>query len=391
MRRFLSYLIPFAILFMTGSLTAYAQQETPTTTPTPSPTAIPVTLHLLADVDTLTLYVSTQENLLLSGLELRIRDSGGNAQTISIPTLFDILPLADFYAQPDSCFILRLAGSNSPLPGTCSQPNRIFRRDVARADVFWYDSLRSAPRDIVVMNNGALVTSCPAALPNCPIQWYVPPSSPATATPTPGISPTSTLAPTLAQAPVLSLAAACDGDDAVFYVSNTGATLLHSVIWDGYYNREYLLGGTIQPMASGIMNSFFWRFENTNGVETRIDLRDTEDIIFTNNSAAITCPQGLSVPMAVPTSVEVVQAYPCDATVVSPGGSPSVLLNIVHTLPRSNAPLQNAIEWGTVVSVQRKITESGSTQVWYEIFDDTATRLGWIPAEYAALSASCPP
>ena len=391
MRLPLRSLILLIILCVVGDLSVFAQQtETPALSPTPSPTTIPVTLHLLTDVDTLTLYIASPENLLLAGLELRILDSAGDAQTITIPALFDILKLADSYAQPGSCFVLRLVGTDSPLPGTCSQPNRVFRRDIARADVFWYDALRSEPRDIIVMNNGTLVTSCPAALPNCPIQWYVP-LPPSAATPTPGDSPTAVLSPTPGNVPILSLAAACDGGDAVFYVSNTGAALLHSVIWDGYYNGKYLLGGTIQPIASGIMNSFFWRFENTDSGETRITLRPIEGIIFANDSAAITCPQGLSVPMVLPTSVEVVKEYPCSATVVSPGGSASVLLNIVRSLPRSNAPLQNSIEWGSDVRIQRKITESGSMQAWYEIYDAHETRLGWIPVEFTTLSESCPP
>lgn len=145
--------------------------------PTQSPVAMTpgaVTLHLMADMDTLTLYVAAQSNLFLGGLELRVKNNENNIQVVKIPERFDILELTNFYAQPGTCFVLRQAGTDSPLPDTCTQSNQVFRYDVARADVFWYDTLHNIPRDIVVMNNDELVTICPAALPNCPIQWYVP-------------------------------------------------------------------------------------------------------------------------------------------------------------------------------------------------------------------------
>ncbi len=179
----------------TLSLLITATPEIKTDTPAPPITATPtlviinptqppvattpgaVTLHLMADVDTLTLYVAAQNNLFLGGLELRVKNDDNNIQVVNIPERFDILELTNFYAQPGSCFVLRQAGTDSPLPDTCTQSNQVFRYDVARADVFWYDTLHNIPRDIVVMNNNELVTICPAALPNCPIQWYV--SSPA--------------------------------------------------------------------------------------------------------------------------------------------------------------------------------------------------------------------
>lgn len=147
-----------------------------TVNPTQPPVATTpgaVTLHLMADVDTLTLYVAAQNNLFLGGLELRVKNNDNNIQVVNIPERFDILELTNFYAQPGSCFVLRQAGTDSPLPDTCTQSNQVFRYDVARADVFWYDTLHNIPRDIVVMNNDELVTICPAALPNCPIQWYI--------------------------------------------------------------------------------------------------------------------------------------------------------------------------------------------------------------------------
>jgi hypothetical protein len=330
--------------------------------PTLPPSA--VNLRLFATRDSFTLAVVEAVNL--SALQFRVVETD-SIRSAAMTGFFDILQLTGGAAQAGDCYVLVKDGAAPPLASACGIPARTFKRNVAPADVFWFDDVGEQQRDVAIYQ-GEVATGqiCPGSAAECGIQFALP-------------------------AAQLSITAACDGADAVFYVSNTGAALLHSVTWDGYYNGEYLLGGTIQPMASGIMNSFFWRFEDTNGAETRIDLQPAEAVTFATGSATITCPQGLSVPMVVPTSVVVVSAYPCDATVVSPGGSASVLLNVVRALPRSNSPLQNAIEWGTMVSVQRKITESGSAQVWYEIFDDTPTRLGWIPAEYAALSASCPP
>lgn len=104
-----------------------------------------------------------------------------------------------------------------------------------------------------------------------------------------------------------------------------------------------------------------------------------------------------STAMAAPPSLEVVQPttspappapvagnYPCEATVSSWRAD---TLNIVRNFPDESASLREPIRVGTSVQA---LQVSGSTPPWYQIADPQGLVLGWIPAEYLALSAGCP-
>jgi hypothetical protein len=89
-----------------------------------------------------------------------------------------------------------------------------------------------------------------------------------------------------------------------------------------------------------------------------------------------------------PTFTAVAKAYPCDATIISPGNT-ATLLNIVRLKPQQTADLQAPIQAKTHVRIFESTADSFSNR-WYRIHDLQGSRLGWIPSEYAALASNCP-
>lgn len=103
----------------------------------------------------------------------------------------------------------------------------------------------------------------------------------------------------------------------------------------------------------------------------------------TSTSAA---PVPTSTPAApVPTSLPAAfGAFPCDATVSSWN---AVDLNVVRDFPNQGALLREPVKAGTAVRV---IDISGTNPPWYRIASPEGRVLGWIPAEYLSLAATCP-
>ncbi|NWF80863.1 MAG: hypothetical protein HXY37_12580 [Chloroflexi bacterium] len=77
-------------------------------------------------------------------------------------------------------------------------------------------------------------------------------------------------------------------------------------------------------------------------------------------------------------------AFPCDATVSAWN---AVELNVVRDFPEQSALLREPVTVGTAVHV---LDVSGTTPPWYRIASPAGRVLGWIPAEYLALAATCP-
>ncbi|HEX2905697.1 MAG TPA: formylglycine-generating enzyme family protein, partial [Phototrophicaceae bacterium] len=156
------------------------------------------TLNLLVERDTLTLHIVTGP-VWLGDLEFRAVDGRGGIRSVRLMDDFDALQITGGYAEAGSCFVYRLSGATPPLPGTCSQINRVFRRDIARADVFWYDNVGSRARTVTVFGSGAGLTGepCPPDIPDCPLVWEVTPSPMPLLTEMPVIPPTATSTPTL--------------------------------------------------------------------------------------------------------------------------------------------------------------------------------------------------
>jgi hypothetical protein len=185
----------------------------PTTTPPPTPTALTTaTLRLFRDSDTLTLYVATGL-VNLSGLQFRVV----GRPDISLQSRFDALQLANGLAQAGDCYVLRRAGSSSPLAGNCARPDRVYRADLALSDVFWYDTVTNQPGAVAILQDGNPLTVCSPTAPDCEVQYPVTASAPAVPTrplptatnipPTPtSVPPSVTPAPTYTATPTVGAA-----------------------------------------------------------------------------------------------------------------------------------------------------------------------------------------
>ncbi len=134
-------------------------------------------LNLFVERDALTLYVAVGPAW-LGDLEFRALNAQGVVQSIPLRDGFDVLAITGGYADAGTCFVYRLSGATPPLQDTCSLPNRVFRRDVTRADLFWYDFVTSRARTVIIYGSGAGVNGepCPPDLPDCPVAWSVTPA-----------------------------------------------------------------------------------------------------------------------------------------------------------------------------------------------------------------------
>lgn len=97
--------------------------------------------------------------------------------------------------------------------------------------------------------------------------------------------------------------------------------------------------------------------------------------------SAPTSPPAAPAPASPPTESGV---FPCDATVDAWN---AVDLNVVRDFPNQGAMLREPVKVGAAVRV---IDISGTDPPWYRIASPEGRVLGWIPAEYLRLAATCP-
>lgn len=136
--------------------------------------------------ESLTLYIAASEPVSLIGLSFRVVNSLGRFQTFKIEEGFASLRLTGGIAQPGSCFVYTQAGKSPVLTSICSTPNRVFRIEVPRADVFWYDFTTNRQRDIaIVADDTPTGDICTAVLVECAFTYL------ALILPTPTFSTTS--------------------------------------------------------------------------------------------------------------------------------------------------------------------------------------------------------
>ena len=83
-------------------------------------------------------------------------------------------------------------------------------------------------------------------------------------------------------------------------------------------------------------------------------------------------------------------SYPCEGKIVSLTNSKEIIQPIVHLGPSDDtgtAILDFNFDAGQVVI----ITQDNKTRpIWYEIWLDSTTRLGWVPGQYLEMSSLCP-
>ncbi|GIL14283.1 MAG: hypothetical protein BroJett038_30030 [Chloroflexota bacterium] len=128
-------------------------------------------LRLITSPDTLTIVVQASASVDLRGLNLRYEDSFGAVVTRHPADDFDVLALTGGMAEPGACFVYREAGSRSPLADACTNTQKVFRREVTRADVFWYDFITNRPRDLVILREGIAPQTCSGSAPECIIAY----------------------------------------------------------------------------------------------------------------------------------------------------------------------------------------------------------------------------
>lgn len=87
---------------------------------------------------------------------------------------------------------------------------------------------------------------------------------------------------------------------------------------------------------------------------------------------------------AAPAAPAPAGAFPCDATVSAWNAGE---LNVVRDFPEQSALLREPIKVNTAVRV---LDISGTMPPWYRIASPEGRVLGWIPAEYLSLAATCP-
>lgn len=144
------------------------------------------TLQLFVESDSLTLYVASGP-LWLDDLEIRALNSQGVMQSVRLQDGFDVLQITGGYADAGTCFVYIMSGSTPPLQDACSQPNQVFRHEVAGADVFWYDSV-------------TIWTVVPSPTPSPTETPVIPPTPTLALTSPPSATPTGALQAAYAQA-----------------------------------------------------------------------------------------------------------------------------------------------------------------------------------------------
>ncbi|RMF78889.1 MAG: WD40 repeat domain-containing protein, partial [Chloroflexi bacterium] len=125
-------------------------------------------LRLFVEENSLTLYVSAEEEVSLEGFQFSVfRDN--NIESKSLIVRFGILELSNNIVQPGWCFFLWEDDSATP-PDVCS-PSTTFDSFVGPGDKFWFDS-ENQRLDIAIFRNRQSINQfCPASLNECPIAY----------------------------------------------------------------------------------------------------------------------------------------------------------------------------------------------------------------------------
>jgi hypothetical protein len=136
---------------------------TPTTPPPDTPSGSNQ-LTLIADQDSLTLYVPEQTDL--TGLTF----TNDLKRAYELSRLFTGLTLTNGIAEAGSCFRLTRSGSTPPLATVCQNRALLFTTPVGDSDVFWYDPLQANFRVVEVRRGETLIGRCTFAESDCSLR-----------------------------------------------------------------------------------------------------------------------------------------------------------------------------------------------------------------------------
>lgn len=175
------------ILFITPETPNYDTAQLSVLIPTSTPLPInEADLRLLITPDSLTLVVDAAANL--SALGLSVRKTSG-IRTESLVSFFDVLQLDGGEVQAGDCFVLEKDDTTPVLSTGCIA--RVFKREVAPSDVFWYDSRGNHLRDVAIYQDGQPTGQiCPGSEQECRFRFsgtraISDPTSTPTTTPSP--------------------------------------------------------------------------------------------------------------------------------------------------------------------------------------------------------------
>lgn len=337
------------------------------------------TLRLIASPDSLTLVVTSPTALNLNGLELQVLDTVEGRVEIEITDWFDILALTEGIAEPGTCFVYQLSGANQPLPSACNQPNRVFRRDVPRADVFWYDFTANRQRDVAVLRDGSLVTLCAAVATECPVSWLNQPTLPpsATNTGTPRITQVASSLPAMTAPTGVSTDMLRVGMSVIVQVSSGSSLNMRSGPDTRFGVLERVYSGAVVTLLEGPVTA--------DGYEWwKIDRRGNQGWVV----AAVENEPVLVPVAAAPTATaaSAAKGYPCEAKIEFYSSAP---LNVVHVSPIRSSSLRAPVQQGASIVILDRAQET-LNQYWYHIEDTSGNELGWITVEHVVPSANCP-
>ncbi|HEX2906366.1 MAG TPA: hypothetical protein VHO69_05855 [Phototrophicaceae bacterium] len=160
----------------------------------------PVSLTIIIDEDSLTVYVPAGDSVSLDGLNMVVADNLGKTAAYFLADYPLFRPLDWNRIPTPICIRLERANNKTPLPVGCQTINRLLIQPLAGGDVFWYDAAARQPRSMYIRQYAQPLDIC-SGIQGCLIIYQPPTFTPspipsATPLPTPTPIPTATPLPT---------------------------------------------------------------------------------------------------------------------------------------------------------------------------------------------------
>jgi formylglycine-generating enzyme required for sulfatase activity len=146
-----------------------------------------VTLEILIDVDSFTVYLPGPGNVSLSGLVFSVTDSNSVTRNYGLEDYASFRGLPYNAVPTPICFRVVRSDSNAPAPQDC-QGAMLLTQRLAPADVFWYDSASEVSLLVIVTLGELPSVLCPSGNSRCSVN-FTSPTGQATETVTSGKTP----------------------------------------------------------------------------------------------------------------------------------------------------------------------------------------------------------
>ncbi|GEM_PF-5870194 len=227
------YFLCFSVIawILLYSLNVHAQQS--------------VEVTIILDSDTLVIYVPESGTISLDGFGFQAQIDDDELYIIQLGDY----PAFDFDLSgipTPVCLRLRRNNTDTPLPIRCPR-YATSTQELIDADVFWYDTVASISRSVIVTQNADSLIVCPAGNPVCSFEYTPPTPRPARATRQP-TRQLQTAVPTQVTPPRNTTSSATNlsgwirgGDNGGGTWSNSNSQIVGSVAagTDGFYIADY--------------------------------------------------------------------------------------------------------------------------------------------------------